>query len=193
MRPAAPRPPATPAARAAGRCGCCRCRSRWRRRPGCRGAAARCASSASRSASRAAGGTGRTSRAITTPRCDAHGVRLWVFRERGAPHGWFLHGCSGEATLRRARRYAELHCLSNFTFLRGASHPHELVERADALGYRRSRSPMSARWQAWCARTWRPRQRRAEAHHRRGVPPRVRAEVRRAGHRPARLRRGCAG
>jgi len=31
--------------------------------------------------------------------------------------------------------YAELHCLSNFTFLRGASHPHELVERADALGY----------------------------------------------------------
>jgi DNA-directed DNA polymerase III PolC len=31
--------------------------------------------------------------------------------------------------------YAELHCLSNFTFLRGASHAHELVERADALGY----------------------------------------------------------
>jgi len=32
--------------------------------------------------------------------------------------------------------YAELHCLSNFTFLRGASHPHELIEQADALGYR---------------------------------------------------------
>jgi error-prone DNA polymerase len=32
-------------------------------------------------------------------------------------------------------RYAELHCVSNFTFLRGASHPHELVEQADALGY----------------------------------------------------------
>ncbi len=31
--------------------------------------------------------------------------------------------------------YAELHCLSNFTFLRGASHPGELVERARALGY----------------------------------------------------------
>ena len=31
--------------------------------------------------------------------------------------------------------YAELHCLSNFTFLRGASHPEELVERAQALGY----------------------------------------------------------
>lgn len=31
---------------------------------------------------------------------------------------------------------AELHCLSNFTFLRGASHPEELVERAHELGYR---------------------------------------------------------
>jgi len=32
--------------------------------------------------------------------------------------------------------YAELHCLSNFSFLRGASHPEELVERAKALGYK---------------------------------------------------------
>ena len=31
--------------------------------------------------------------------------------------------------------YAELHCLSNFTFLRGASHPEELIERAAELGY----------------------------------------------------------
>ena len=31
--------------------------------------------------------------------------------------------------------YAELHCLSNFTFLRGASHPEELVTRARELGY----------------------------------------------------------
>jgi error-prone DNA polymerase len=31
--------------------------------------------------------------------------------------------------------YAELHCLSNFSFLRGASHPEELAERAHALGY----------------------------------------------------------
>ncbi|HKY00393.1 MAG TPA: PHP domain-containing protein, partial [Steroidobacteraceae bacterium] len=31
--------------------------------------------------------------------------------------------------------YAELHCISNFTFLRGASHPAELVERAKRLGY----------------------------------------------------------
>jgi len=32
--------------------------------------------------------------------------------------------------------YAELHALSNFTFLRGASHPQELVIQAHALGYR---------------------------------------------------------
>ncbi|MGI9308648.1 MAG: PHP domain-containing protein, partial [Gammaproteobacteria bacterium] len=32
-------------------------------------------------------------------------------------------------------RYAELHALSNFTFLRGASHPEELVETAAKLGY----------------------------------------------------------
>ncbi|MBT9463637.1 error-prone DNA polymerase [Hydrogenophaga sp.] len=31
--------------------------------------------------------------------------------------------------------YAELRCISNFTFLRGASHAEELVERAKALGY----------------------------------------------------------
>jgi error-prone DNA polymerase len=34
-----------------------------------------------------------------------------------------------------APAYAELHCLSNFSFLRGASHPQELVERAHELGY----------------------------------------------------------
>src|SRR5574340_194267 len=35
----------------------------------------------------------------------------------------------------RLMAYAELHCLSNFTFLRGASHPEELVARAHELGY----------------------------------------------------------
>ncbi|AJQ94004.1 error-prone DNA polymerase [Gynuella sunshinyii] len=32
--------------------------------------------------------------------------------------------------------YAELHCLSNYSFLRSASHPEELVSRAYELGYR---------------------------------------------------------
>lgn len=31
--------------------------------------------------------------------------------------------------------YAELHCLSHYTFLRGASYPEELVQRASQLGY----------------------------------------------------------
>ena len=31
--------------------------------------------------------------------------------------------------------YAELHCISNFTFLRGASHAEELVKQASKLGY----------------------------------------------------------
>jgi error-prone DNA polymerase len=31
--------------------------------------------------------------------------------------------------------YAELHCLTNFSFLRGASHPEELAARAAKLGY----------------------------------------------------------
>jgi error-prone DNA polymerase len=34
-----------------------------------------------------------------------------------------------------ATAYAELHCLSNFTFLRGASRPAELVQQAQQLGY----------------------------------------------------------
>ena len=32
--------------------------------------------------------------------------------------------------------YAELQCASNFSFLRGASHPEQLVARAAELGYR---------------------------------------------------------
>ncbi|HLS81649.1 MAG TPA: PHP domain-containing protein, partial [Steroidobacter sp.] len=31
--------------------------------------------------------------------------------------------------------YAELHCITNFTFLRGASHPQELAAQAHSLGY----------------------------------------------------------
>ena len=32
-------------------------------------------------------------------------------------------------------QYAELHCLSNFSFLRGASHAEELIDQAKTLGY----------------------------------------------------------
>ncbi|NND64944.1 MAG: error-prone DNA polymerase, partial [Gammaproteobacteria bacterium] len=36
---------------------------------------------------------------------------------------------------RRRFKYAELHCLSNFSFLKAASHPEELVQQAAELGY----------------------------------------------------------
>ena len=43
---------------------------------------------------------------------------------------------SAEAHNRRPEPpYAELHCVSNFSFLRGASHPEELVQTAHHLGY----------------------------------------------------------
>src|SRR3954471_14232429 len=38
-------------------------------------------------------------------------------------------------TMRSLPAYAELLCLTNFSFQRGASHPRELVERAKELGY----------------------------------------------------------
>jgi error-prone DNA polymerase len=45
------------------------------------------------------------------------------------------HAPHGQGFDRDAIRYAELHCRSNFSFLQGASHPEELVERAACLGY----------------------------------------------------------
>lgn len=42
---------------------------------------------------------------------------------------------SGGSSKPAERRYAELHCRTNFSFLEGASHPDELVLRATELGY----------------------------------------------------------
>ena len=39
-------------------------------------------------------------------------------------------------TTSRSDTYSELHCISNFSFLRGASHPEELVQQAAELQYR---------------------------------------------------------
>ncbi|MCY4564292.1 MAG: error-prone DNA polymerase, partial [Gammaproteobacteria bacterium] len=44
-------------------------------------------------------------------------------------------GGQSEGAEQAQRPFAELHCLSNYSFLRGASHPEELVERAAQLGY----------------------------------------------------------
>ena len=56
------------------------------------------------------------------PASDAAASRGGADKEHPQP------GSSGPA-------YAELYCLSNFSFLRGASHPEELVARAAKLGY----------------------------------------------------------
>jgi error-prone DNA polymerase len=40
-----------------------------------------------------------------------------------------------DSTFTALPAYAELFCFSNFTFLHGASHAEELVERAAQLGY----------------------------------------------------------
>jgi len=46
------------------------------------------------------------------------------------------HRTPESARARESFSYAELHCLSNFSFQRGASHAEELFERAKKLGYR---------------------------------------------------------
>ena len=56
---------------------------------------------------------------------------LYQESELGSP-GWYLHGRLRVTTL--ATRYAELDVTTNFTFLRGGSHPEELVATAKALG-----------------------------------------------------------
>lgn len=42
---------------------------------------------------------------------------------------------SQDSTEKTAKRYAELHCISNFSFLRGGSHPAELITQAAKLNY----------------------------------------------------------
>lgn len=58
--------------------------------------------------------------------------------KRGAGNESTAADLSGNALLpdcMQMPEYAELHCLSNYSFLRGASFPHELVRRAVELGY----------------------------------------------------------
>ena len=58
-------------------------------------------------------------------------------KQRGAQAGGRIAApCGPRSPHPGPDAYAELHCLTNYTFLRGASHPEELVERAHALGYR---------------------------------------------------------
>ena len=67
---------------------------------------------------------------------DARGARLWIYREcAGAKKMVPARDLRMSAQAMRLLAYAELHCLSNFSFLRGASHAEELVVQAKELGY----------------------------------------------------------
>ncbi len=84
--------------------------------------------------------------------------------------------------------YAELHCLSNFSFLRGASHPEELVARAAELGYAALADHRRMLGRGRGARARRGPRARPEAHRRQRVPPRRRPALRAARDRSPRLR-----
>ncbi len=73
---------------------------------------------------------------------SAHAGVLWVFQQRLAgtrPPGSCTDISHEQGDMNRRPRtipdYVELRCVSNFTFLRGASDPEELVRRAQELGY----------------------------------------------------------
>ena len=44
--------------------------------------------------------------------------------------------CANMQMKKMAMQYSELQITSNFSFLRGASHPHELMEQASKFGYK---------------------------------------------------------
>src|SRR6266568_3018888 len=116
--------------------GCWNLHVRSQRSEPCRTTTGRSSCSWARSASSPGGGTATTSPATTlSPACrtkrSCGSIANAVAKEDG-----ICTAFSPEAVYSPLPAYAELHCLSNFTFLRGASHPEELVKRAAALGYR---------------------------------------------------------
>ena len=56
-----------------------------------------------------------------------------TYIKRAHPGKWPME--TTNARTRKRRGYAELQCHTNFSFLRGASHPEELAEQAAALDY----------------------------------------------------------
>src|SRR3989441_7176166 len=118
------------------RFGCLTARNGLRRSVQCLTTKGRSSCSPVRSASSPAGGTATTSPAITSSP-EHRAKRSYGSIAGGAAKGdGICTAFSPEAVYSPLPAYAELYCLSNFTFLRGASHPEELVKRAAALGYR---------------------------------------------------------
>src|SRR5712691_10199498 len=118
------------------RFGCLTARNGLRRSVQCLTTKGRSSCSPARNASSPAGGTATTSPA-TTSSPEHRAKRSYGSIASGAAKGdGICTAFSPEAVYSPLPAYAELHCLSNFTFLRGASHSEELVKRAAALGYR---------------------------------------------------------
>src|SRR6266496_5714875 len=115
--------------------GCWNLHVRSQRSEPCRIMTGRSSCSSVRSASSPAGGTATTSPATTSsPACRAR-RSCGSIASGAAKADGICTVFSPEAVYSPLPAYAELHCLSNFTFLLGASHPEELVKRAAGLGY----------------------------------------------------------
>ena len=152
---------------------------RSKRNAGGRGMAGRSNCSRVPNASRAAGGMALMSGVTTTSRSDRTARACGSTVNATGAKQWFLQGSSDEMPrLRYAPfpQYAELHCLSNFSFLRGASHAEELVAQARELGYTALAITDEC---SLAGRGARPRRRkegrRHQTTHRRGVQARLRA------------------
>src|SRR5438477_6980176 len=115
--------------------GCWNLHARSRRSGRCRIMTGRSSCSSDRSASSPAGGMATTSPATTSLPARRTNRSFGSIRGDAAKADGICTAFSPEAVYSPLPAYAELHCLSNFTFLRGASHPEELVKRAAALGY----------------------------------------------------------
>src|SRR5256885_313817 len=120
---------------ASARSGCWNLHARSRRSGPCRIMTGRSSCSSARSASNPGGGTATTSPATTSSPARRTKRSCGSIASGAAREDGICTAFSPEAVFSPLPAYAELHCLSNFTFLRGASHPEELVKRAAALGY----------------------------------------------------------
>src|SRR6267143_52708 len=120
---------------ASARSGCWNLHARSRRSGPCRIMTGRSSCSSGRSASSPGGGTAATSPATTSLPARRTNRSCGSIASGAAKEDGICTAFSPEAVYSPLPAYAELHCLSNFCFLRGASHPEELVHRAAALGY----------------------------------------------------------
>src|SRR3989475_5836714 len=115
--------------------GCWNLHVRSQRSGPCRIMTGRSSCSSVRSASSPAGGTVTTSPVTTSlPACRTK-RSCGSIASGAAKADGICTVFSPEAVYSPLPAYAELHCLPNFTFLRGASHREELVKRAAGLGY----------------------------------------------------------